>query len=316
VFRHQTSSSHRLHDTENGESTALLGHGEGVAAIISPKGHSTFNTKTAFPAFFRRQFFPAVAAARKIVRPNGKRMAWHMTSTDPTEPKLLAVCYRYAAMAVELHALTLRLRLKAGFRPEQPRIPAGNPDGGQWAGEGSGNQPIVVSRRGPRGGGQVRILGRWQAVTPGQEARLAVSTGRMQEALRAVRRREPNWKPTPQAYETVEGLIRANEAIAQEAMLRALQLRLPRTGIWPYAKEWIVAPRTNRRLNRAEQAEIDRIGRTYGCHRCGITTAGTKRGHFIGDHQVPKSVGRPSRIYPHCSWCSKSQGGLISKGRR
>ncbi|MCV9962076.1 hypothetical protein OIU34_09205 [Pararhizobium sp. BT-229] len=238
-----------------------------------------------------------------------------MISTDPTEPSILQSSYRYAAITFELRALALCLRLKAGFRPEQPRIPAGNSDGGQWTGEGSGTRPIFVSRRGPRGGGQVRILGRWQAVTPAQEARLAVSTGRMQEALRAVRRHEPNWKPTPQAYETVEGLIRANEAIAQEAMLRAFQRRLPQTGLGPYAKEWIAAPSTNRRLSKAEQSEIDRIGRAYGCHWCGTKTSGTKSNHFIGDHQVPKSVGKPTRIYPHCWSCSQSQGGPLSKGR-
>lgn len=182
-------------------------------------------------------------------------------------------------------------------------MPAGNPDGGQWVGDGSESRPIRVSRRGPRGAGQVRILDRWHPVTPGQEA------------LRAVQRREPNWRPPPQAYETVEGLIRANESVAQEAMLRALQLRLPRIGIGPFAREWIVAPATNRRLTRSEQAEIDRIGRTYGCHWCGIRTSGTKRGHFIGDHQIPKTVGRPSRIYPHYWSCSQSQGGLLSKRR-
>lgn len=244
-----------------------------------------------------------------------KRVAAAMNSTDRTEPSVLQADYRFTALAVELRALTLRLHLKAGFRPEQPRVPAGNPDGGQWAGDGSETRPILVSRRGPRGAGQVRILGRWQSVTPAQEARLAVSIGRMQEALRAVHRREPNWRPTPQAYETVEGLIRANESIAQEAMLRALQLQLPRTGLGPYAKEWIAAPPTNRRLTRTEQTEIDRIGRTYGCHRCGTKISGTPRGHFIGDHQVPKSVGKPTRIYPHCWWCSNSQGGRLSKGR-
>ncbi|WP_426230834.1 hypothetical protein [Pararhizobium sp. DWP3-4] len=238
-----------------------------------------------------------------------------MISTDPADLSLRKLSYRQAAMAVEIRALTLCLEWKAGFRPEQPRVPAGNPDGGQWAGDGSDSRPIRVNRRGPRGAGQVRILDRWQPVTPGQEARLAVSIGRMQEALRAVQRRDPNWRPTPQAYETVEGLIRANEPVTQEAMLRALQLRLPRTGIGPFAKEWIAAPATNRRLTRREQAEIDRIGRTYGCHWCGIKTSGTKRGHFIGDHQVPQSLGKPSRIYPHCWPCSQSQGGLLSKRR-
>lgn len=213
-----------------------------------------------------------------------------------------------------MRALTLSLHLKAGFRANQPRIPAGNPDGGQWTAEGDGDRPILVSRRGPRGSGQVRILGRWQPITPAQEARLAVSTSRMQEALRAVHRREPNWKPTPQAYETVEGLIRANEATAREAALRALQIRLPRTGVGPYAEEWIPAPMTNRRLNTRERAVIDRLGRTHGCHWCGTKVPGTRKGHFIGDHQVPKSLGKPSRIYPHCAPCSKSQGGLITHG--
>jgi hypothetical protein len=237
-----------------------------------------------------------------------------MISTEPTEPSFLQSSYRYAAITVEIRALAFSLRLKVGFRADQPRVPAGNPDGGQWVDEGSGVRPILVSRRGPRGGGQIRILGRWQAVTPSQEARLAVSVGRMQEALRAVHRREPNWKPTPQVYETVEGLIRANEATAQEAILQALQLKLPRTGIGPFAKEWIAAPATNKRLTRAEQADIDRIGRAYGCHWCGTKTSRTPQGHFVGDHQVPKSLGKPSRIYPHCWWCSKSQGGLISRG--
>lgn len=238
-----------------------------------------------------------------------------MTSTGPTEPSFLQSSYRHAAITVEIRALALSLQLKAGFRVDQPRVPAGNPDGGQWVDEGSGNQPILVSRRGPRGGRQVRILGRLQTITPAQEVRLAISTSRMQEALRAVHRREPNWKPTPQIYETVEGLTRANEATTQEAMLRALQAKLPQTGLGPYAKEWVVAPETNRRFNRTEQSEIDRIGRTYGCHWCGRKTSGTPRGHFIGDHQVPKSVGKPSRIYPHCWWCSNSQGGLLSKRR-
>ena len=59
---------------------------------------------------------------------------------------------------------------------------------GQWVGDGSENQPILVNRRPPRDGGQVLILGRRQPVTPMQEVRLAISIGRMREALRAVQR--------------------------------------------------------------------------------------------------------------------------------
>ncbi len=235
-----------------------------------------------------------------------------MISTDPS---LLQSSYRYAALAVELRALALSLRLKAGFRPEQPRVPAGNPDGGQWVGEGSESRPILVSRRGPRGGGQVRILGRWQAVTPAQEARLAVSAGRMQEALRAVRKIDPNWKPPSQLYESVEGAIRANEAIAREAYFRVYELTAKRVGPGPFASEWIPAPVDGRRLTQAQREEINRIGRKFGCHRCGSKIPGTKSGKYVGDHQMPTSLGTPTRIYPHCLPCSNSQGGLVKGGK-
>jgi hypothetical protein len=32
----------------------------------------------------------------------------------------------------------IALQRKANFNPNQPRVPAGNPDGGQWTGEGGG----------------------------------------------------------------------------------------------------------------------------------------------------------------------------------
>lgn len=41
-----------------------------------------------------------------------------------------------------------RLRLKAGFNPNQPRVPAGNPDGGQWTDGGGGTSS---SRSAPAG---------------------------------------------------------------------------------------------------------------------------------------------------------------------
>lgn len=40
--------------------------------------------------------------------------------------------YRAAQLAFAASAARLALALHAGFRPEQPRVPAGNSDGGQW----------------------------------------------------------------------------------------------------------------------------------------------------------------------------------------
>jgi hypothetical protein len=217
------------------------------------------------------------------------------------------------SLLLDVKLLGIALRLKAGYRADQPRVPAGNPDGGQWTDGDGGSSAIRISRR--VGRGQVRINGRWQTATPAQEARLAVSVGEMQAALRAVRKIDPRWKPIPQAYETIEGYIRANEAIAAEAYFRLFQLRQTPVGPGPYAQEWLPAPSTNRRFNAAEQSEINRLGRTFGCHRCGTKTPGTPSGSFIGDHQMPKRLGKPTRIYPHCLWCSATQGGLIRNRR-
>ena len=40
------------------------------------------------------------------------------------------------ARVVEAKLLDLQRAVKTGFDPNQPRVPAGNPDGGQWAGTG------------------------------------------------------------------------------------------------------------------------------------------------------------------------------------
>jgi hypothetical protein len=223
--------------------------------------------------------------------------------------------FSIANVLLDLRLLNLSLHLKAGFRPNQPRVPAGNPDGGQWTAEEGRGRVLLVNRRSPRGAGQVRINGRWQTATPAQEARLAVSLGDMRAALRAVRNFDPKWKPTPQAYGTIEGYIQANEATALEARFRIFELRGTVVGPGPFAREWIQAPPTNRRLTRSEQEEINRLGRKFGCHRCGNVESGIPSGNFIGDHQMPKKLGTPIRIYPHCFGCSLSQGGLVRHGR-
>ena len=53
-----------------------------------------------------------------------------------------ARCRRLAwllhACVVEAKHAQLVLAFKAGFNPNQPRVPAGNPDGGQWSASGGG----------------------------------------------------------------------------------------------------------------------------------------------------------------------------------
>ena len=52
---------------------------------------------------------------------------------------------------VKLHALDRAI--KANFDPSQPRVPAGNPNGGQWTDAGGGGESTAPSRGGDQGSG-------------------------------------------------------------------------------------------------------------------------------------------------------------------
>ena len=59
------------------------------------------------------------------------------------------------ARVVEAKLRDLQLAVKAGFDPNQPRVPAGNPDGGQWTGSGgesgSGGERVGIGVGGASG---------------------------------------------------------------------------------------------------------------------------------------------------------------------
>jgi hypothetical protein len=55
-------------------------------------------------------------------------------ATGLTDADLLA--FRSNLSALRFKLALLKWRLKAGFDPNQPRVPAGNPDGGQWTDDG------------------------------------------------------------------------------------------------------------------------------------------------------------------------------------
>jgi hypothetical protein len=218
------------------------------------------------------------------------------------------------SLLLDVKLLGIALRLKAGYRADQPRVPAGNPDGGQWTDGDDSSRVVGVARR-RANAGQVRVGNRWLSATPAQQLRLSLSQSAMRKALRDVLKLDPKWRPTPQAYETIEGAIQANRATELEAQFRIFEFTHARAGPGQYVKEWIPAPLTNRRLNNAEQAEINRLGRKWGCHRCGSKDPSTGSGNFVGDHQMPRALGTPTRIYPHCLPCSKAQGGIVTNYR-
>jgi hypothetical protein len=160
---------------------------------------------------------------------------------------------RYAVAAEEVlrRLEVLKEICRPKFDPNQPRVPAGNPDGGQWTSTGSGsgrgagrNDQRVLSDaspdngwkpgaqyaqnapRPPRGGARpVQINGRWVQPTTAQSYRLDNAESQANAAIRRVQTLDPNWRPKRGAAESVEGLIRETQAQAREAEARFHQLR-------------------------------------------------------------------------------------------
>jgi hypothetical protein len=222
--------------------------------------------------------------------------------------------------------------LRHHYDPNQPRIPPGHPDGGQWTREGHGaaspqfGDQRVVSDAAPhtiwrsgaqyaqhhrRGGG-----GGPMPPTGGQWARLAVATAQARDAVRQVQERDPKWRPTPSLFETIEGRIAAAEAITREAKAHLVELMRHGIGPGPFARESIPARGPGRDFTPTERTETNRMGYAYGCHTCGTKNPGTRLGVFVPDHQPSNSVNRilgsRQRLYPQCKSCSSIQGSWLT----
>ena len=225
------------------------------------------------------------------------------------------------------------------YRPDQPRMPAGVREGGQWtsdAGTNTGgdvsgrNDPRVLSdanpendavpgaqyaqNRRPTGGlGRVIINGQELEPTPAQAARLVLAEAESRQLAEQVRQVDPNWKPAPSAYGTVEGLISSYQADAQQARNRLSELGSVGIGPGPYAGDSIPARGPGWSFTTAEREQINEIGNRSGCHTCGTKEPGTVPNNFVPDHQPPSALNYgnvPQRLYPQCLTCSLRQGGI------
>lgn len=230
--------------------------------------------------------------------------------------------YAVAANCALTLGRALERSLKAGFRPDEPRVPAGNPDGGQWTDEGglgvAGDFARII-----RVGGEEEnledaeprnIAGRLFDATPAQAARLDISYAEMQAAVGRVQRIDPTWQPRPSLYETIEGEISANKAAAQEARSKYSELQWQGLAPGQFATESQPAagPGRNR---RADQIRLNNaIGSRSGCHTCGTLDPGTVSGNYFLDHQRPSALieeGEAQRIFPQCASCSARQGWYV-----
>jgi len=168
-----------------------------------------------------------------------------------TETKFLRLKWRRAFDRWRGKAALLVIAAKGGFDPNQPRISAGNPDGGQWTGGGSGSRiqrrrdsdegrvlsdatpdnlqkpgNRLAQARGPGSGSSVRFRGQRLPATVGQRMRFAAADRRAKKLTRQVNDIDPSWKPKRSVTDpgTANGAIaiRRGEAREAEARLREL----------------------------------------------------------------------------------------------
>lgn len=150
--------------------------------------------------------------------------------TDIVSAHLHRLNWLLRARVVEAKLRDLKRAVKAGFDPNQPRVPAGSgrPSGRWTDGGGGGGVGAQVAQNIPRpgrGSGQVRLRsGQLAAATPAQEARHAVARAQAARAISQVRELDPSWRPKPSVTETVEGEIASFEVETQEAQARLREL--------------------------------------------------------------------------------------------
>ena len=228
------------------------------------------------------------------------------------------------------------------YDPNQPRVPAGHSDGGQWTnkiGESAGPTPLTEKQRSldevisdaiddaivgaryaaaRRPQAPIFINGRPVPPTLGQLGRLETAETAAQNAIARVREHDPNWRPRPSAYSTIEGFISARRADAQQARERFDELQYNGIIPGPYFREGIPARGPERNFRREEHDRVNELLARHGCHTCGTRVSGTPSGRAVLDHQPPtryNPLGRRQYLLPQCLACSRRQGGWIKHNR-
>jgi hypothetical protein len=171
---------------------------------------------------------------------------------------------RLELLELKLDLRVIRIRhLWRKYWEDQPRVPAGSPDGGQWLSTGDGrtpdptvdpmglfdlgdalggdltgdfqddveDAPVQVAQNGPfrwtPGRVTSRITGRMMEGTSAQITQFAVTNAQAEAATREVWRIEPNWRPPSGLSETIEGEIRDAEVRLEAATTRLRELGDP-----------------------------------------------------------------------------------------
>jgi hypothetical protein len=214
------------------------------------------------------------------------------------------------------------------YSSNQPRVPAGNRDGGQWTSDGgtavSTESYVVLSDATPdnlwRPGAQYAAndppgIGHNQGPSLDETPEAPVQRPLTTQQILTLARLAAQWFAF--ALEVAEPVGDVLLAL-QIAVLLAdhLHSTFQRAGIapGPFAGQSIPARGPGRDFTADERTEINRIGAETGCHTCGTRAPGTRNDNFVPDHQPPNAInpiGAWQRLFPQCLSCSQRQGGFV-----
>ncbi|MBO6717571.1 MAG: hypothetical protein JJ913_06385 [Rhizobiaceae bacterium] len=66
-------------------------------------------------------------------------------------------------------------------------------------------------------------------------------------------------------------------------------------------------------LDSESLEQLNAVGRTRGCHRCGTRDPGTVSGSFVPEYHPPHAFGGSAAvIIPSCLPCNRSTGALVT----
>ncbi len=162
--------------------------------------------------------------------------AWPERSPDEFDREWQLALHRAQLQHAQLRHewALLRNELLGKSWEDQPRVPPGSPEGGQWTSSEGQNEPRILSDATPdriKPGDQLAQRqpprGPFPGPTPAQNARLAVTQMRADAAIRRVQEIDPNWRPRETSLtvpNSIEGDIARAEARTEAAETRLREL--------------------------------------------------------------------------------------------
>jgi hypothetical protein len=160
-----------------------------------------------------------------------------MQRTDYTDA-LEEARYAVAKASYEVKRLLAEIAHKR-FDPNQPRVPAGNSDGGRWTDGGSSGGRVQVAARVPRviqprrreatANRPVDFGNGPEWLTPAEYVELVSSKLPAESLANVLRNHSPDWKPKAQIVASAADRISANRSAAAEA---AARLREINAALW------------------------------------------------------------------------------------